>query len=160
MARVVERAKAALDVVIGLLFLAIITITVVQVGLRYLFGGSLVWSEELNLFLWVWMIQLGAVRAAHMRIEFVADRLGRRGRLVVVPALTAVALGLLVLLTWGGLRMMDLTYHDRYIAMPWLSIRFSYLALVVAGPLWALVVVSDAARTLRRTVRFEAGTAQ
>lgn len=149
MGMVARWAIRLLDLLVGLVFLAIIVITLVQVALRYLAGGALVWSEELNLLLWVWMIQLGAIKATHMRIELVSEALPRTGRLVLVLVLAAISLALVALLTWGGIRMMELTRFDHYIAIPWLSVKYSYLALVVAGPLWMLAIIAEAARALR-----------
>lgn len=149
MARLVRLASALLDGLIGLVFAAVIAITLTQVTIRYLVGGALVWSEELNLFLWVWMIQLGAIKTAHMRIEVVVDSLPVALRQVVVVILALIGLAILALLTWGGLQMMDLTHRDHYISMRWLSVQYSYLALVVAAPLWMLVLIGDTVLALR-----------
>jgi TRAP-type C4-dicarboxylate transport system permease small subunit len=159
MARLVHLASTVLDGLIGVVFAAVIAITLVQVAIRYLIGGALAWSEELNLVLWVWMIQLGAIKTAHMRIEVVADSLPAPARAVVTVVLALIAVAILALLTWGGLRMMDLTRFDHYIAMRWLSVKYSYLALVVAAPLWMLVLIGDTALALRGQRRAAPGHA-
>ena len=51
--RLIRAGERVLDVLAGLLLLVILTVTLAQVAVRYLFDGSLTWSEELNLFLWV-----------------------------------------------------------------------------------------------------------
>lgn len=140
----------AIDVIVGLLLLVIVVITFSQVLVRYIFGGALTWSEELLLVLWVWMIQAGAIRASHMRIKFVAEALPRVVRRVAEPLLALLAVVLLALLTNWSWKMVELTQNDYYIALDWLSVKYTYLGLVIVGPLWIAVTVVQAVRRLRR----------
>lgn len=140
----------AIDIVVGSLLLVIVAITFVQVLVRYLFGGSLSWSEELLLVLWVWMVQVGAIRASHMRIEFIAATMPKRLRIAIEPFLALIAVGLLAMLTWWSWQMVLLTQHDYFIAIDWLSVRYTYLGLVIAAPIWIAVTIAQAVRRMRR----------
>ncbi|MBV5345256.1 MAG: TRAP transporter small permease subunit, partial [Rhodoferax sp.] len=51
-----------------------------QVLVRYAFGGSLVWSEELTRLLFVWMVLVAAVTAPRMQVDFLVDLLPPRLR--------------------------------------------------------------------------------
>lgn len=143
-ARIGRVAGGAVEVLVGVLLLAIVAIVFAEVVIRYVTGGSLAWGEEAALLLWVWMIQLGAVRASHMRIEFFLRGLPARPRMVFGIALALFSIALLCLLTWGATRMIALTRHDYFVAMPWLSVSLSYWAVVVAAPLWIVAIVARA----------------
>ena len=80
-----------LDILVGGLLLVIVALVLLQVGARYLFGGAYTWSEEGNLFLWGWMILLAAVRAEHMRVDFVVNHMPRAVRKVTAVLIIPVA---------------------------------------------------------------------
>ena len=47
-------------IICGLLFLAILVVTVLQIVLRFVFNEPLVWSEELARYMLIWLTFLGA----------------------------------------------------------------------------------------------------
>ena len=108
-----------------------------QVAVRYVLGGSLVWSEELTRVLFVWMVLLAAATAAPMRIEAGVQAVQARLRAWLAVLSETVVFGLTLVLTWGALGMADLTAYDRFTAL-FLSVSWIYWALVVSGGLWLL----------------------
>lgn len=70
---------------IGLLLAVMSLSTILQVVMRYVFDNSLIWSEELTRYCFVWLVFLGTSYAvqqgAHIRLElinrFVKGKLGR-----------------------------------------------------------------------------------
>lgn len=66
-------------------FIVSVAVVFAQVVMRYLFGSSLSWSEELARYLFVWQIWVGASYAVkksrHIRVEFILNFLSGRGRL-------------------------------------------------------------------------------
>ncbi|MEX2644072.1 MAG: TRAP transporter small permease subunit, partial [Acetobacterales bacterium] len=132
-----------------ILLLVILSVTLAQVAVRYLLNGSLTWSEELNLFLWVWMILIAAVRTEHMRVDLLERLLPRPFRVVLLTALSLFSLFLLGLLLKGSFTLVQLTWGDYYIALDWLSVRYSFMALTVAGSLWFAVIACRALRQVR-----------
>lgn len=145
-----------LDILVGGLLLVIVALVLLQVGARYLFGGAYTWSEEGNLFLWGWMILLAAVRAEHMRVDFVVNHLPRAVRKVTAVLIGLLSLFLLGLLFWGGIQMVELTRNDYYIALSWLSVKWLFVALMICTALWAVTIILDTLRTLRTLNREEA----
>lgn len=136
------------DIAAATLLAAVTLLVVAQVVVRYLLGGSLVWSEELTRLFFVWMVLVAASRAQPMRIDQLVDalpaRLGALLRLlgeVLVAALTVN----LVVGAWG---MMDLTEFDSYIALG-ISVRWLYCALLVAGFLWLIASLATMLRLVR-----------
>ena len=145
-----------LDILVGGLLLVIVALVLLQVGARYLFGGAYTWSEEGNLFLWGWMILLAAVRAEHMRVDFVVNHLPRAVRKAAAILIGMLSLFLLGLLFWGGIQMVELTRNDYYIALSWLSVKWLFIALMICSTLWATTIILDTVRTLRTLNREEA----
>jgi TRAP-type C4-dicarboxylate transport system permease small subunit len=145
-----------LDILVGGLLLVIVSLVLLQVGARYLFGGAYTWSEEGNLFLWGWMILLAAVRAEHMRVDFVVNHLPRAVRKAAALLIGLLSLFLLGLLFWGGIQMVELTRNDYYIALSWLSVKWLFVALIICTALWAGTIIQDTVRTLRTLNREEA----
>lgn len=138
-----------LDILVGGLLLAIVALTLLQVGARYIFGGAFTWSEEANLFLWAWMILLAAVRSDHMRVDFLVKHLPRAVRKVTAAFLGAMSLFLLGVLFWGGIQMVELTSGDYYTALSWLSVKWLFVALLISTALWVVTIARDTMRVLR-----------
>jgi TRAP-type C4-dicarboxylate transport system permease small subunit len=145
-----------LDILVGGLLLVIVSLVLLQVGARYLFGGAYTWSEEGNLFLWGWMILLAAVRAEHMRVDFVVNHMPRAVRKATAVLIGLLSLFLLGLLFWGGIQMVELTRNDYYIALNWLSVKWLFVALMICTALWAATIILDTVRTLRTLNQEEA----
>ncbi|SBW09904.1 Tripartite ATP-independent periplasmic transporter DctQ component [uncultured delta proteobacterium] len=78
----------------------------VQVIMRYIFGNSLSWSEELARYLFVWQIWLGVSYAArnrtHLRITIVKDRLSPNAQKILELAVTAVWVGFGLFVAYKG----------------------------------------------------------
>ena len=72
------------DWVIAALFAATIVVVTAQVVWRYAFNNSLVWTEELSRYLFVWMTFVGAALAvkesSHIRVSLLVDCLPARVR--------------------------------------------------------------------------------
>jgi len=87
--------------------LAFITAGVfLQVVLRYGFGASFLWGEELSLFAFVWCIYLGAAVGVRRRTHFAFDLLAGwlTGRAAAGQRLLVdlVVLGVAVVMLWEG----------------------------------------------------------
>lgn len=129
-----------LDAVAALLLTAILTVTTARVVGRYVLDEALPWSEELTRLLFVWLVLIGAARCAHLRIDILPAALGSRARIWLEGAVAALSVGLLGLLIWKGLGLIELTTYDRYTALD-LSIQYLYWSLVVGGGLWIATIL-------------------
>jgi TRAP-type C4-dicarboxylate transport system permease small subunit len=142
-------ASRLLDGVVCALLLVIVLITLAQVAARYLFGSSFIWSEELTRLLHVWMVMLAAVKASHMRIEFLKDRLGRAGQMALDVVAGAVSLAVLAIMVRYAASLAAFTAGDRYTGLD-LSVMYVFLAVVAGGSLWGLAIVVRGSAMLRR----------
>jgi TRAP-type C4-dicarboxylate transport system permease small subunit len=142
-------ASRLLDGVVCALLLVIVLVTLAQVAARYVFGSSFIWSEELTRLLHVWMVMLAAVKASHMRIEFLKDRLGRGGQVALDILAGGVSLAVLAILVRYAASLTAYTAGDRYTGLD-LSVMYVFLAVVVGGSLWGLTIAVRGVATLRR----------
>lgn len=62
-----------------ILLIVTVTLTFIQVVMRYIFHNSLAWSEELARYLFLYLIWIGAAyavkREQHLRIEIILNRI-------------------------------------------------------------------------------------
>ncbi len=125
------------DALAAVLLLVVTVLITAQVLVRYAFGGSLVWSEELTRLLFVWMVMVAAVTAPRMQVDFLVDLLPRRLRALQRILIEFVVMGLTFILIHGAWGMMDLRQFDSYIALG-ISVSWVYLSLFLAGFAWLL----------------------
>ncbi|MDF0599719.1 TRAP transporter small permease [Psychromarinibacter sp. C21-152] len=129
---------------LGLLLLAIVTITLVATFNRYLWEGALPWAVEASMLMWAWMIQLSVLRAAHIRVDFFIDLAPPRLRPLLDLMIAIICLGTLYVLTDSALGMARFTADDFFIALPRVSRQWLYIPLLVVGPLWAVRIGLEA----------------
>jgi TRAP-type C4-dicarboxylate transport system permease small subunit len=144
MQAVVRAATRVLET-LTLIGISVVSATVVvEVILRYAFGSSLIFTEELTRYTMVWVAFLGGVVAlrdgAHVATGGIGDRFGASvGR---AASLLADALSLLFLLTlaWASIQTLP-NQRDQYTTTLEVSIFWFYLAIPVGAILMALVII-------------------
>lgn len=138
----------ALDALLALLLLVIVSLTLAQVLWRYVIGTSFTWSEELNLLLWAWMIGLAAIKARHLRISMFVSAMPPNVQIALYAFRCALTLALLGVLFWYGISMVELTAYDSYVELDWLSRKWLFMSVPVAVVPWAAVAVARALRAI------------
>lgn len=122
---------------------------VVQVVLRYVFGFSFVWSEELIRYLMIWMVMIGSAlvqsRNEHIRIDFFPMLAGPRGRRVMETIFRLCTLVFLTVIVLNGLKMV---YFNRLFESS--GLRISMLWPSLAIPLGASLIWVYTLRDLLR----------
>ncbi len=125
------------DIVAAALLATITVLIAAQVLVRYVLGGSLVWSEELTRLLFVWMVLIAAASTPPMRVDMFVELLPAHGQALVRLLGEIVVIALTLLLIYGAWGMMDLTQYDTYMALG-ISLWWLYLGLFVGAGLWLL----------------------
>jgi len=125
------------DALAAVLLFVITVLITAQVLVRYAFGGSLVWSEELTRLLFVWMVMVAAVTAPRMQVDFLVDLFPPRLRALQRILVELLVMGLTIILIQGAWGMIDLRQFDTYIALG-ISVSWVYLSLCLAGFAWLL----------------------
>lgn len=137
-------------------FIVMFAAALLQVLVRYVLHVPVPWTEELARVLFTLAMLLGialAIRKGeHIRVEALAERLPRRGRLLLELAFQLLILLLLLMLARGTLRMLGVTWNTHLIALGWLRNGHLYLAQLVAIGLMILylgVRIAEGVRALR-----------
>jgi TRAP-type C4-dicarboxylate transport system permease small subunit len=111
-----------------LIALSILTVIVVfvQVVMRYIFGSSLVWSEELARYAFIWMIYIGVSygvkRQAHISVDAFALLFKRKGKFILSLCANIAFLIFAVILTYFSFEVvgqMNSTSPAMTIPMKW-----------------------------------------
>jgi TRAP-type C4-dicarboxylate transport system permease small subunit len=138
---IIRRLEQAVLGVIGALFLFFVSVTFLQVILRYGFSHSLAWVDELSRYAFIWLVFLAAAAAArhgtHIAITIIEDLVApsmRRG-LMILADLMLIAFAVLV--GYGGYQLMQLNWTTTSPASG-LPIAWVQLILPLFGILTAL----------------------
>jgi len=97
---------AALLRVVSLLFAAFLVCVALQVFTRYVLQQSLIWSEELSVYLFIWSSLLAAAILVgtdeHFSIAYFVDWLPPRGRRILDVGITALCMMFALLVVIKG----------------------------------------------------------
>lgn len=134
----------------GLACTALVIMTVVafiNVVTRYAFNSPLMWADELNRYLFIWMTYLGAVVAtkhkAHIRLE-IADQIFRgRPGLFLKFLLHLLMIGTLAVVVSQGIVLLRVTWSTPT-AILRIPTGLVYLAVPLCSTLMAGYLVRDA----------------
>ena len=92
-----------------------------SVVLRYLFGSSVAWTEEVARYSLIWLVMAGAAgaqaRGDHMALDLLGSRLPRRARRAVRWLALAVQVAVLVLLVLFGAKNVAGTWTMKTMAL-------------------------------------------
>lgn len=148
MERWIERYCRLLEALIALALALMVVLVFGNVVLRYAFNTSIVVSEELSRWLFVWVTFLGAVVAlqqrAHLGTDLVVSRLPRLLRRACVVVAQALMLWVTWLLLMGSLSLTRLSLEVQApvsgLSVGWFygsGIAFAVPALlIIARDLW------------------------
>ncbi|MBX3660379.1 MAG: TRAP transporter small permease subunit [Ramlibacter sp.] len=149
LARVTRSLHRFAEAVAALLMAVIFIAFMVQIAMRYVFNSPVGWTTEASLAAWLWLVLWGAAFVLkddeEIRIDFIADRGGRRWRRVVgtLGALSLIVLfGMSLPASWSYVSFMKVEKSA------YLGIRLDLLYSI-----YLMFAVAVIARSLRRLVR-------
>lgn len=121
-------------------FCAIVIVTLVQVFMRYVLSSPFTWAEELSRYIFVWAIMvsigIGVVDEAHIRLNMVTTRFGKKAQLGFYLLGQVIMIGFNVILIIYGAR---LSIQNLSVMSPAMKIP---IGIAYAGiPVGALVVL-------------------
>ena len=122
------------EVVLVVMFAAMVLAIFFQVIMRYVFNNSLPWSEELGKFLFVWLswfgISIGAKRGEHIKITMLTDKLSYTAAQICNILSEIVVIGICAVTLYYGVILVSSQSHVRYAGIK-ISISWGYLAVAV-----------------------------
>lgn len=88
----------------GVLFLALFTLNMLRIFLRYFWGVAWLWEPDFSRLLFIWMVFIGAtvlyIRKGHLMVDYFLNRMQPKGRdraHFIIDLTTIIFLALLVL---------------------------------------------------------------
>lgn len=119
-----------------------------QVVLRYGFGLTPVWSEEVCRILLVWTVVCGAAVSVrsnqHIRVEFIVEKLPRGPRRFWYRLIDVATLLLFLAIVGAGVEAVKFNHAIRTVALQWpmsyliaaIPLAFAAAAVFLAARLW------------------------
>ncbi|MCW5771566.1 MAG: TRAP transporter small permease subunit [Rhodospirillaceae bacterium] len=140
-----------IEILIGLLAVALLVTAFGQVVARYAFGQPFTWVLELDVLLLVWLAMLsgyiGIRRNIHMAVEFVVAKFPRRLRRFTSLASVAASAAFTATLAWTSLPVIDsmegMDFTALGIGQPWM-----YWAVPTGGVLMLIAFAVEFRRRL------------
>ena len=139
----------------GSLLFVLLVVGMLQVTSRYTGLMFVPWTEEVARLLFVWVVWIGAAvavfRGSHIRFDFLVERLPHPMRAGIGTVVTLGVAGFLLLLLHHAYKIVQST-SSTFITIN-LSIKYTYLSVVVGTFLMLLGLLGGLLARLRRTQR-------
>ena len=142
--------KKALDYSLELLVMVVVAVLVVdvlwQVFTRFILKNPSTWTEELAVFMLIWVSLLGAAvalnRGAHLGIDYFVGKLSRRKRLYTeIFVFLCISTFSLCVMVIGGVDLVGSTLNLQQLS-PALGVKVGYVYLAVPVSGFFLVLYS------------------
>jgi TRAP-type C4-dicarboxylate transport system permease small subunit len=144
--------RRTIQIVIMVMFAALIVTVFYQVLGRYLFNAPPSWSEELARFLQVWIALLASAlciqQGMHLGVDYLLYAVPPRGRAVLEALVHVMVSGFLLLLLVQGGKILDVAGVQSSPAMG-INMWYAYLAVPVGAVLMLLESVLKLGESLR-----------
>ncbi len=111
-----------LRIAVGVLLIIVVSVTLLQIFLRYFFNAPLVWSEELAKLLIVWIAFIGAAAVCwdgrHLNVDVFYLMLPKGLRTIVRYINAILSIGFLAILGWTSVKLVILENMQDLSALP------------------------------------------
>ncbi|WP_456274513.1 TRAP transporter small permease [Bacillus sp. AK031] len=125
---------------VSLLMAVLISLVFMQVVLRYVFSSGMVWAEELDRYLFVWLmflgITMGIYKQKHIAITFITDRL-RKMKKTIESLVQLIMVVFFVILLWQGYQFVLISMSGMASVLP-INLGVVY-AIIPASSLLAII---------------------
>ena len=150
--KVVDKAE---DICLVVMFALMVIFIFLQIIMRFVVGHSLVWSEELGKFIFVWLswlgISIGERRNEHIKITLVTDRLSPKWQKVFEIVAYLILLGILAVIIYYAIILVAFQWKVKYAGIK-ISTSWGYLSLVLGCGFMALRVIAVLYRDIKALI--------
>ena len=130
-----------------LVFLSAFTVVIIflQVVMRYVFGNSLTWSEEMARYMFIWLIYIGVSYAVkkkrHLGVDAITMLFKEKGKLVIALIANFSFLIFAIVMTYFGLDIvLRVTRESAALQIP---LSWVYVAPVVGMTLTSIRLIQN-----------------
>ena len=138
---------------VAYLFLACAVVLMsAQVILRFGFNSPQAWAEEVDRYLFIWSVYLGAtvalMRGSHIRVSFVVERFGAKGEAFSLWLTRVIGIAAFAFTAYYGYQLAWVNRAADFYTIQWAPQVVFYLAAPVGLTMMTLVLVADSVRGL------------
>ncbi len=143
--RIVHKTAAALQTIVGTMFLLLFALSILQIVLRYVAGIAWLWLPDVSRLLFVWVVFIGAsvlvARNEHLLMDFFSAKLegAAARRLGVTIQLAQIAF--FAIMVVAGIRITRVRMRIPYDTID-LPSGWAYMAVPVCGAIMILFSAS------------------
>ena len=123
-----------------------------QVILRFGFNSPKAWAEEVDRYLFIWSVYLGAtvalMRGSHIRVTFAVDRFGATGETVSLWLGRIIGIAAFAFTAYHGYALAWVNRSSPFYTIQWAPQILFYLAAPVGLTLMTLVLVAESVREI------------
>ena len=138
--------KNPLEALLASLLSAIVLLTFMQVLFRYVFKWSLAWTEELALFLFMWLAALASAYAfktkSHFALRFMVNRLGKQMQKRINFVVVLIVSLFLIFFTWKAVEY-TIRMSGQIAPSTGLSMAVPYSSAIIGGSLMLYYVIKN-----------------
>jgi TRAP-type C4-dicarboxylate transport system permease small subunit len=135
--------------IIAILFSLMIVITFTQVIFRYLLNSALPWAGEITIFLFIWVIFLGAAitlsKGLHIGVDIFTSFLNKKYKNIVLTLTNLLVILFCFLIIVGSAPLIVDNFTQR---SPALEIRISYVYAVIPISMTSMIWI-----TIKKIIR-------
>lgn len=140
-----------------ILLIVTVTLTFIQVVMRYIFHNSLAWSEELARYLFLYLIWIGAAyavkREQHLRIEIILNRIPKEKLKTFENFIYFIWLGFSVFLFISSLNMtMDVFASGQLSPAMRIPMGYAYISIPLGTGLMCFRIIQKILENRRATL--------
>lgn len=140
------------DICLVSMFMIMVATIFLQIIMRFIVGNSLVWSEELGKFIFVWIswlgLSIGERRNEHIKITLVVDKLSPKWQKVFEIISYIVLLGILGITVYYAVILVGFQMNVKYAGIK-ISTSWGYLSLVLGCSFMALRLIGVIIRDIK-----------
>lgn len=140
-----------------ILLIVTVTLTFIQVVMRYIFHNSLAWSEELARYLFLYLIWIGAAyavkREQHLRIEIILNKIPKEKLKTFENFIYFIWLGFSVFLFISSLNMtMDVFASGQLSPAMRIPMGYAYISIPLGTGLMCFRIIQKMLENRRVTL--------
>ncbi|MDY6038609.1 MAG: TRAP transporter small permease [Eubacterium sp.] len=140
------------------LFAVMVATIFLQIIMRFVFNNSLVWSEELGKFIFVWIswlgISIGERKNEHIKITLITDKLSDKWKKIIEVIAYTVLLGILAVTFFYAVELVEFQLLVKYAGIR-ISTSWGYLSLVLGCGFMGLRVIAVIVRDIMQLLKKE-----
>ena len=150
-----------LDVILAAFFCFMTSIVFIEIIGRYFFNFTMMFSEELARYMFVWIIWLGAARAftlkRHLLVDFLINKIRRHLRIYIEIFLYVLIMIFLFYTFLNGIKYSNIYWDSLFYSTQFLKLGWAYGIIPIASLVMILNILRVIIEILYEKSRTEEG---